>query len=110
MKHLGGEYKMSKVYIINSMNHNFAAATQYGELEYVTSGNLPIFKTDIVVNKLDEGLKNFTSEDYLLLSGPAIINIYATHILARRLDSFKMLIFDAKEQSYKVRHFNTNIF
>lgn len=87
------------------MNHNFSTAEQYGSLQYATTGKVPIFRSDIMVNLLKEGLKDFEQDDYLLLAGPMILNAYAMNIVAKKHKTFKMLVFDAKDQDYKVRHY-----
>lgn len=96
---------MPKVYVINNMNHSFHKAAKYGTIHYVTKGKVPIFKTDVVKNMLRKGLESFNiKEDYLLLSGPSILCILATWIVMNGKDPVKVLVFDAKEQNYVVRH------
>ena len=102
---LGGEV-MAKVYIINNANHDYSKAEQYGGLVDVTRGRLPIFKTSTVRAMLEEGLVDFTKDDYLLISGPAIVNVMAATILYNKFDTVKFLVFDAKQQDYVVRHLN----
>ena len=97
---------MAKVYVVNNTNHDYSKAEQYGELVYVTKGKLPIFKTNTVRAMLEKGLVKFTKDDYLLISGPAIVNIMAATILYNKFDTVKFLIFDAKQQDYVVRHLN----
>ncbi len=97
---------MAKVYVVNNANHNYSKAKQYGELVYVTKGKLPIFKTSTVRAMLEKGLVKFTKDDYLLISGPAIVNIMAATILYNKFDTVKFLVFDAKQQDYVVRHLN----
>lgn len=103
---------MSKVYIINNSDHDFTKAEKFGELVTVTEGKVPIFKTDVMNNMLTDVLKDFTEEDYLLLAGPALTCIMAYQIIVDTLFdrflskkySIKVLVFDAKEQNYIVRH------
>ena len=97
---------MTKVYIVNSANHDYSKAEQYGELVYVTRGKLPIFKTSTVRAMLEKGLVKFTKDDYLLISGPAIVSVMAATILYNKFDTVKFLVFDAKQQDYVVRHLN----
>jgi len=97
---------MAKVYIVNSANHDYSKAEQYGELVYVTKGKLPIFKTSTVRTMLEKGLVKFTKDDYLLISGPAIVSVMAATILYNKFDTVKFLVFDAKQQDYVVRHLN----
>ena len=97
---------MAKVYVVNNANHDYSKAEQYGELMYVTRGKLPIFKTSTVRAMLEKGLVKFTKDNYLLISGPAIVNIIAATILYNKFDTVKFLVFDAKQQDYVVRHLN----
>ena len=100
---------MAKVYVVNNTNHDYSKAKQYGELVYITKGKLPIFKTNTVRAMLEKGLVKFTKDDYLLISGPAIVNIMAATILYNKFDTVKFLIFDAKQQDYVVRHLSKKI-
>ena len=97
---------MAKVYVVNNANHDYFKAEQYGELMYVTRGKLPIFKTSTVKAMLEKGLVKFSKDDYLLISGPAIVNVMAATILYNKFDTVKFLVFDAKQQDYVVRHLN----
>jgi hypothetical protein len=97
---------MAKVYIVNNANHDYSKAEQYGELVYVTRGKLPIFKTNTVRAMLEKGLVKFTKDDYLLISGPAIVSVMAATVLYNKFDTVKFLVFDAKQQDYVVRHLN----
>ena len=97
---------MAKVYIVNNTNHDYSKAERYGRLVDVTKGKLPIFKTSTVRAMLKEGLVEFTKDDYLLVSGPAIVNVMAATVLHNKFDTIKFLVFDAKQQDYVVRHLN----
>lgn len=99
---------MHNVFVINDMNHSFEKAGRYGTLAYVTEGKVPIFKTDVARNMLKAGLKEFTADDYLLISGPALLCMMAVLIVRDLIGDvaweIKTLVFDAKEQDYVVRH------
>ena len=97
---------MAKVYVVNNANYDYSKAEQYGELVYVTKGKLPIFRTSTVRAMLEKGLVKFTKDDYLLISGPAIVSVMAATILYNKFDTVKFLVFDAKQQDYVVRHLN----
>jgi len=97
---------MAKVYVVNNANYDYSKAEQYGELVYVTKGKLPIFRTSTVRAMLEKGLVKFTKDDYLLISGPAIVSVMAATILYNNFDTVKFLVFDAKQQDYVVRHLN----
>ena len=97
---------MPKVFIVNNMEHDYSKAKHYGTLVDATKGRVPIFRTNSVRNMLEECLKDFTEDDYLLLSGPSILCVIASTILFNRHDTVKFLVFDAKQQDYVVRHIN----
>ena len=97
---------MAKVFILNNTNHDYSKAERYGRLVDVTKGKVPIFKTSTVRAMLEEGLVDFTEDDYLLLAGPAILCIMAAIVLYNKFDTVKFLVFDAKQQNYVVRHLN----
>lgn len=100
----------AKVYVVNDMNHDFSKAEKFGKLVFVTEGKMPIFKTDYIRTALTAALHDFKRDDYLLVAGPTLMCIMATLIVASAftLDfvdtSIKLLVFDAKEQDYVVRH------
>lgn len=96
---------MSKVYVINDMNHDFGKACRYGELRFLTTGKVPIFKTELVKSLIKESLKDFdVKNDFILLSGPAILCTITTLLLSKYGEPIKTIVFDAKEQDYIVRH------
>lgn len=97
---------MAKVYVANNTNHDYSKAEQYGQLVDVTNGKAPIFKTSLMKSILEDGLADFTEDDYLLVSGPAILCIMASTVLFSKFDTVKFLVFDAKQQDYVVRHLN----
>jgi hypothetical protein len=96
---------MSRVFIINSSAHDYSSATKFGKVCNITEGKVPLFKTDLMKSILIKELNNFTSEDYLLVSGPTWLCMMTAIILSKRLTEIKFLVFDAKEQEYIVRHF-----
>ena len=97
---------MAKVYIANNHIHDFKPAAKYGELVDVTKDKAPIFKTDVMKHILEEALADFKKDDYILLTGPTLLCVMITTILARKFDTIKYLVFDAKLQEYVVRHIN----
>lgn len=97
---------MPKVYVVNNKVHDYSKAKRFGDLVNVTEGSVPIFKTDVVDKMVQDKLKHFTKDDYLLLSGPALLCIIASRIAFSKYDTVKFLIFDAKQQKYVARHLN----
>jgi len=98
--------KTAKVFVINSTTHDYSTAEKYGSVVNVTEGKVPIFKSDAIIGMLKQKLSDFSKDDYLLVSGPALVIIYAVSIVSNKFDEFKIIVFDAKQQCYVVRHIN----
>ena len=81
---------------------NIMGASQYGQFKFV----LPefsqiIFSPGPLVYKLRQGLKDFTKDDYLLLSGdPAIIGVACSIVSDITGGKFKLLKWDKQERKY----------
>jgi len=102
--------KMAKVYIIQELpgtrsgkpKFNIIGASKFGELKTL----LPEFSQIIlspgpIVFKLRQLLKDYTSEDYLLLTGdPAIIGVACSIVADITGGKYKFLKWDRQEQVY----------
>jgi hypothetical protein len=98
---------MARVFVINKSTHDCSKASKYGTIVNVTEGNVPIFKIDTIKDMLYKKLKDFKEDDYLLIAGPTLLCIVAYQTVVNVLGSdasIKLLVFDAKEQNYIVRH------
>ena len=77
-------------------------AAEYGIFKFL----LPelsqiIFSPGPLIFKLREGLKNYTIEDYLLLTGdPAIIGVACSIVADLTNGKFKLLKWDKQERKY----------
>ena len=101
---------MSKVYLIQEIpgtskgepKYNIVGAQKYGEIVTV----LPEFSQMIhspgpLVMKLRTLLKNYTEDDYLLLSGdPAIIGVVCSLVSDTTNGKYKLLKWDRQEKTY----------
>lgn len=90
------------VYVTNYAGHDFSAAEQYGELEYVTKGNINIYRTDRDLYNLTEKLEKYDDEkDYLLLSGNILVNAMVLSVLLTKgVKKLNLLVYDAKNLNY----------
>ena len=102
--------KENKVYVIQevagtksgSPKINIMGAAKYGKFEFL----LPefsqiIFSPGPLIFKLRKGLKNFTTEDYLLLTGdPAIIGVACSIVSDMTNGKYNLLKWDKQERSY----------
>ena len=81
---------------------NIIGASEYGSLKFL----LPelsqiIFSTGPLIFKLRKALKNYTSEDYLLLTGdPAIIGVACSIVSDITNGKYKLLKWDKQEKKY----------
>jgi len=101
----------SKVYLIQDIpvdketgkpKYNVLGAQKFGEIVTL----LPVYSQIILspgplVIKLRTLLKNFTGNDYLLLSGdPAIIGVVCSLVSDQTNGKFKLLKWDRQEKTY----------
>ena len=81
---------------------NIMGASKYGKFKFL----LPefsqiIFSPGPLIYKLRQGLKNYTSSDYLLLTGdPAIIGVACSLVSDITNGRYKLLKWDKQERKY----------
>ena len=107
---MSGKDDRSKVYVIQEIagtrdgkpKINIIGATEYGNFKFL----LPelsqiIFSPGPLIYKLRQGLKNYTSKDYLLLTGdPAIIGVACSIVSDITNGKFNLLKWDKQERKY----------
>ena len=87
---------------------NIMSASKYGKFKFL----LPefsqiIFSPGPLIFKLREGLRNYTMEDYLLLTGdPAIIGVACSIVSDITNGKFNLLKWDKQERKYYPIHIN----
>ena len=100
----------NKVYVIQDVpgtregrpKINIIGASQYGSLKVLLPENAQIIlSAGPVVFKLRQLLKDYTSEDYLLLTGdPAIIGVACSIVSDITNGKYKLLKWDKQERRY----------
>ena len=102
--------KENKVYVIQEVagtksgapKINIMGASKYGKFEFL----LPefsqiIFSPGPLIFKLRKALKDFTTEDYLLLTGdPAIIGVACSIVSDMTNGKYNLLKWDKQERQY----------
>ena len=102
--------KENTVYVIQEIpgtrdgkpRSNIIGAAEYGDLKFL----LPelsqiIFSPGPLIFKLRKALKNYTREDYLLLTGdPAIIGVACSIVSDITNGKYKLLKWDKQEKKY----------
>ena len=101
---------MSKVFVIQDIpgtkagapKINIIGATQFGQLKVLLPENSQIILSPTyVVTTLKQKLKDYTEEDYLLLTGdPAIIGVACSIVSDITNGKYKLLKWDKQERRY----------
>ena len=99
-----------KVYVIQEIagtkagnpKINIIGASRYGEFKFLLPEfSQMIFSPGPLIYKLRQGLKNFTQEDYLLLTGdPAIIGVACSIVSDITNVKYNLLKWDKQERKY----------
>ena len=99
-----------KVYVIQEIagtkagnpKINIIGASRYGEFKFLLPEfSQMIFSPGPLIYKLRQGLKNFTEEDYLLLTGdPAIIGVACSIVSDITNGKYNLLKWDKQEKKY----------
>ena len=81
---------------------NIMGASKYGEFKFLLPEfSQMIFSPGPLIYKLRQGLKNYTSDDYLLLTGdPAIIGVACSIVSDITNGKFNLLKWDKQERKY----------
>ena len=81
---------------------NIIGARQYGEFKFLLPEfSQMIFSPGPLIYKLRQGLKNYTSDDYLLLTGdPALIGVACSIVSDITNGKYNLLKWDKQERKY----------
>ncbi len=94
---------MPNVYVVQEMpNHDIASAMKFGELRVLLPSNTQIaFSTAPAVRTLRRKLREYTDEDYLLLTGdPVAIGLVCAIAAAYNSGRYTALKWDRRERMY----------
>ena len=98
---------MPKVYITNRGCHAFSAATEFGELIYLTTGKFNLTSLGAMYRHMAPILATSTPEDYILVCGPTVMNMVATSIFTGLHNRLNLLLYSVGKDNigrYKRRH------
>ena len=87
---------------------NILGAAEYGTFKFLLPElSQMIFSPGPLIFKLRKGLKDYTTEDYLLLTGdPAIIGVACSIVADMTNGKFNLLKWDKQERKYYPIHIN----
>ena len=90
------------VYVLQEMGRNIRSAEKFGDLKICLPDNRQmILSSGPLTFKLQQELKNFNDNDYLLLMGdPAIIAVAGAIASENNNGRFKVLKWDRNEMKY----------
>ena len=108
--------KLPMVYVIQEIagtkdgkpKINILGAAEYGTFKFLLPElSQMIFSPGPLIFKLRKGLKDYTTEDYLLLTGdPAIIGVACSIVANITNGKFNLLKWDKQERKYYPIHIN----
>lgn len=84
---------MSKVFVINDCGHDYSEAKRFGELVYLTKGQVPSFNTNKNYRTLLNKMKSASDGDYILVTSLASLNCIAGWIIGHLGLSLNLLLF-----------------
>lgn len=84
---------MPNVYIPNSAGHNYRYAKKFGELIALTEGNLDLVNTSAIIRKVAPYIEASSGDDYILVSGAAVVNSIVCSMFVAKHNKLNLLIF-----------------
>lgn len=91
---------MSKVYVVSQFNNDVSHAAKFGEIVDLTDGAINPFALDRLAWTIAGPLRDFTEDDYFLLTGPGSGYIIGGILLFSRFNSLNCLRYDSYIQDY----------
>lgn len=92
--------KSRKIYVVSAGRHDISQAKEFGEIVNLTEGTISLNMAQLAVNMSDK-LRNFSKEDYILLTGNLAANFIVGMVLGQKdLPMIKVLIYNSKKLCY----------
>ena len=101
--------KVPTVYIVNSSGHNYEPASRFGRFSTLTEGRVNIFSTERLLSEFKRDMDGVTTDDCILLSGNAILNILAAIVMLKKTGAINLLIYDAARREYVLREITEDV-
>jgi len=97
---------MAKVFIVNDSGHDYSAAEKFGELVPLSTGTVNKYHLTKMLRTFEPLMKDSSPDDYILQSGPSVMNCIACAYFASVHGQLNLLIFRLEgngKQRYVVR-------
>lgn len=94
---------MSRVFVVqrNDSRMDLRPAQAFGEVKFIVPKDVSVFRTNQLIQVIEEGLSDFDYRDYLIPVGnPTIIGMVFAVLVKNQLDDFNVLHWTARERQY----------
>ena len=91
-----------RVYVVNKSSHDFAPATQYGEVKFLSSGSMNRYATNSMVRLFQEAMALSEPTDYIVPCSLNVMNSIACAIFAKKHGRLNLLLY--KDGAYIERN------
>jgi hypothetical protein len=92
---------MPKVYVPNRSIHDYSPAERFGELVFLSHGNVRKAGVSRAFRQFYKSLKDSEPEDFLLVAGLTMLNLVACYILTKLHGKVNLLIFRNSKEGEK---------
>ena len=95
---------MATVWLVQHKGYDLTDARRFGEVKpLVTDPKANVFDMTARLADIHGGLCDAKKEDFLLISGYALLNIIAAGILMEKFGQVKLLVFNGISRTYEYR-------
>ena len=94
---------MKKVFIPNRSSHDYSRAKRFGTLITLTKGNIDLNNTSKIYRLVEDALVNSSPDDYIMISGPSILNAIVCSMFTQLHGKINYLIY-RRDGSYIERN------
>lgn len=94
---------MSKVIVINDNGQNFKDLESYGDILCLTKGLINLSDIRVLSFNIREKLAMIEEDDFIVLTGPALISIIVCHYILNKFNKIKILSFHKKSLRYVIQ-------
>ena len=84
---------MDTVYLVNTSNHDFSAARDYGELTFLSEGPMNRYSTNNMLRVFTDVMRDSKDTDYIVPCSLNVMNSIACAIFARKHGKLNLLLF-----------------
>ena len=82
-----------RVYIVNKGGHNHIDAERFGELVFLSEGNINRYAVNSIYRRFATILETSSSEDYILITGLSVMSSIACSIFSRIHGRLNLLLY-----------------